>query len=829
MTKDFSKYQHIIDNFKGKVSAKDFEAKFADATQSLNKTERFLLKMEIKRLASPCTRLVDLRGHVDGECRAYEHEGRVHFLDDVAIKVFEQNVNVYGEYTFGVYEALMNTENNFRVMYQREKANPQNSAELQQNQTQKNKEKTQYPATLYRFGPYFDRKEERMNFAIAIKVVVNDKDVLDATSSDISINGCKFRFSKSQSLQVRQIISIRFIGLEQEFQFKNEDKYEYEVRNIHTVEDVQWVGCRRIYRTDESRDGFNKFLNGYIQGNKRRYKVNLDNTIAALKSRIFEQFTLPKSNELPIFLHEVDGVPTPKYALTCHNNQSIYQYWQDERHTSTLHYLVTPERLARLKRVQKQGKALYVYSFIHRSQGKSYFYTADNVQLSDDKAFMTEYLGFAANKGDFMITQLTLLEVNPDYAESRLTLSNTIAKKDQYLNLPMPDDVKETIEQLTYIVVANELAEPNLFKIYHQLNYENISTAKLKTFGHKRQKQGLIVEDVGVNYNNQRSEPRFYYKTPVILEVGGVTWKGVSEDFSASGLKVELEKSAALSASEVVNVTFPQLQKITASFDLKGLPYEVMHINKKKNVLNLRVHVQKHRHIGRAFFKALIEKNKDKLTRDEYAMMRPELAKALRNIYSRSVAIPSLVIQTSGSRYKIEVITCNSDNVKIIDLCQQLSDRQRFYNLYPLLNNLQATTLMHSTLKRMQSRDLPIVDIIYIAIDDSKEIIEQAVSTKLESEFESEQDKKQFIRDALKLGSFTCIQVKLSRVDKPDIEHLSPELNYISSYAIHRGKQLEQEIWSVAGVAQLLDITEEAMTRFHLIPEKENLSHEVMT
>ena len=76
---------------------------------------------------------------------------------------------------------------------------------------------------------------------------------------------------------------------------------------------------------------------------------------------------------------------------------------------------------------------------------------------------------------------------------------------------------------------------------------------------------------------------------------------------------------------------------------------------------------------------------------------------------------------------------------------------------------------------------------------------------------------KMFISRALKRGLFFCIQVKLSRTDDPDMDHLNPELSYISSYAIHRGKQIEQDIWSVSGVIQLLDITQETLMRHELL------------
>ena len=123
MNKDFSKYQKIIDDFSGQVLNSDFEATFSSAAKNVPKTERFLLKMELKRLAAPCTRLIDLRGHVDGECKPFEHEGRTHFLDDIAVKVFTDAFMRYSGYTFGVYEATMSTENNFRIIYQKEKSN----------------------------------------------------------------------------------------------------------------------------------------------------------------------------------------------------------------------------------------------------------------------------------------------------------------------------------------------------------------------------------------------------------------------------------------------------------------------------------------------------------------------------------------------------------------------------------------------------------------------------------------------------------------------------------------------------------------------------------
>ena len=97
--------------------------------------------------------------------------------------------------------------------------------------------------------------------------------------------------------------------------------------------------------------------------------------------------------------------------------------------------------------------------------------------------------------------------------------------------------------------------------------------------------------------------------------------------------------------------------------------------------------------------------------------------------------------------------------------------------------------------------------------------MEARVNTKLESELKNFTVKKMFIKNALKKGSFYAVQVKLCRADEPDMEQLNPELSYIGAYAIHRGKQIEQDIWSVVGAIQCFDISEEVMMRYQLLTQ----------
>jgi hypothetical protein len=123
------------------------------------------------------------------------------------------------------------------------------------------------------------------------------------------------------------------------------------------------------------------------------------------------------------------------------------------------------------------------------------------------------------------------------------------------------------------------------------------------------------------------------------------------------------------------------------------------------------------------------------------------------------------------------------------------------------------SNLFEQQMKKLTASDIAVDELIYIAIKSDISNIERSVTIQLASDFKTPEMKNFFIKKSLKQGDFYSIQLKLSRSDEAHMEHLNPELAYIGSYAIHRGKQLEQEIYSVAGLVQLIDVTQETLLR----------------
>lgn len=118
------KHEALVNELKQYLGNAKFDLIFKSKTAELSKPEQFLIKMEMSRLSQPIDRFIDLRGLVTGQVKPYEHNGKQHFMDDTAIEVFEAAIKQHKGYTLAVYEAVMNTENNFRVLQQKSTTTP---------------------------------------------------------------------------------------------------------------------------------------------------------------------------------------------------------------------------------------------------------------------------------------------------------------------------------------------------------------------------------------------------------------------------------------------------------------------------------------------------------------------------------------------------------------------------------------------------------------------------------------------------------------------------------------------------------------------------------
>ncbi|HCV18583.1 MAG TPA: pilus assembly protein PilZ [Alteromonas sp.] len=810
MNQDLSQYAQIIEQLKPMVKEPEFNQVLQQVASHVPKEKRFLIKMEVKRLARPCMRAIDLRGQVDGECRLYQYDGIRHYLDDVAIEVFEQQVRMFGLYCFGVYEAVLATENNFRVI--REKAEARNEQDVEIPE-KTNNSISQFDVPNINLLSYAKRNEERMNFAVALEVFTETNNSLRATSVDISTKGMKIKLSKEQLFKPGEKIGVYFRGLETEYSLDKKMAIKYQVVSISRKKEFQFLQMKRLQ--DAPNSHFDQFIDKFIHGNKRRYKVNMDNTIDAIINKSCEQYFSPSCPTLPVFIEVKEGRARARFAMANDLNRHILSYWNDEEDELRLGYLLTADRLKQLIQSKHEAPALYVYSFNHIQNGKIYFYSASSDELARHPALSELFIGFGARKVSWRVFKVGIVKVSPKDAYAPLSLPDDVGTKVKRQNARPAPRLMARLQNLAYAVQITDITSDREQLQFSQIKIDRAQLKALKLFGHARNRPPGEIKAFRYKFQEQRMETRYLLRTAVQVLARGQTINGISEDISINGLRIEIDGEYHGDLNMRVLVSLPKLQELTSKFDVSDLHYRVVHISGDKNVLHLRSVAGEDGLPARRFFAELIKSNKSSLKTYPDEEEIPGIGHALRCINAKTPSTLAFVLSKVGGRYLPQVgVLGDAANPRLKTLFSHFAE-QRKMNLEVFFRDraLNAPFIQQS-IKQVKTEHSPVTRELFVAFRPAEKEPADAIDARYEYRFSSDESRQQFIENALTTGQFIAMTITVTVTGKPDLEMLQSEINYIGVYAIHRAKELEERLWSISACVHAVDITDQVLLRF---------------
>lgn len=823
---DLQEHLSIIERLKSLVQTSDFDQMFTMLTSDLPKSKQFLLKMELKRLSQSCDYFIDLRGHVDGDVKPYSFQGKTHYMDEQAIDVFEQGIQDYGQFTLGVYEDVMNTDNNYRVMHRKEteqrvrKALGENTTELDTEEEQL--AKRQHQARHVQFASYISRSEERMNYSITVEIIHKNGKKHAAQTTDISVQGCKLKLAKTVHVEEGSTLGVFFRELEQEFTLDRSTPIHYEVLEVNGQDQkYQQIRLKRIEQNNAQDDEFSAFINKFIRGNKRRYKLNLDNTMDAVIIKGYEQFFVPRTSALAIFISVHQGKSNPQCVLTTENSRSSYHYFQDEQQRSVLPQILSAKRLKQLLKKPATLRCTVLFCFTHAAKGKLYFYSATAEELAEDQELYSLFLGFGAGKKSWKVFQLSLQPTSPKYSQLQFEIPDTTATESAKKGTHLLDGY---LKHLRFMVsVADITTEPNNFW-YQQIRFDKAKLSHLNRFAHAKLAELPFCEAIPVKYVNLRSEARYLYKTAVELFDANkqALPQAFSRDFSPNGMQVESMLPLHVRKGDLVRINLPDLQKISNKYTLSQLPYEIMAVSKSGTIMNLKAVSAEDEHAGKQFFQLLIQNNRSKLTVAEEPVKHPGLAPALRNMYVKALDCFPFYIHRKGIRYDLKAVASGYQANSLHTILQQLEHDPEHLSIEPLIKHNAVSLHFANQLKNMKRQDPPQHYELYMLLsDDWRQSPETGIQCSYDYEFSVEPEKQSFIQHAAATGKqVLAYKIWLSRTGRPDNDYIAKELEYISQYAIHKAKMVEEELWSVVGVGELIDISDEVLIRFAVPPEQ---------
>lgn len=812
-------FEQLIEQLKSVVNEPDFDKIFRSLTQDEDGPTRFQLKMELRRLASPCLQTVDLRNRVAGKCEPYEFLGRRHYFDDVAKDIFERGLRIYnGVFTQDTYEQILAAENNNRVIQEKER---EHALQRQQQHAERVATREEYAAEdsiqspylvdTFQFGEYPYRTEERMNFTVEVRLKDQRFVTKDAVTSDISITGLRVRLNSPWQKKPGDSIDVFFTGLAKEFTLDPNMAIPYTVVSVERQGERTYLSLNRSPSFTSS--SLDKFLQQFINGYKKRYRVNVDNTYQALMNKGHEQFLMPRLGLLPLYFSLRNKQLHADYVLTTDNNRHIVEDWINEHNQIAIGSLFNPRRSQHfIKRLLNNPNASATFlTFSITARGKIYYYSALAEELLKNDYWDT-FVNFAAQKSSFRAYQFRLREINPELSWQPQAVPMEV--QIPYRLQPPSPRVKQALEPLNYLGTLTDISDTIRAFAGRQFDKEKVKA--LKAFLHPPAVP-IRTKDVRLEFVDLRKEQRFSYRSRCRVRVGKLIREGMILDLSVNGLKIQLDDSVPISAEDTVVISFTGFEKQHRKFALREVPYEVVNSDISQTTLNLRVpklqsEEDKDAHSGVSFFKYLIKEHREqlKLLHENTSLNGIELC--LRNLYCQAPpTVPLFLYQNKKRQITLRRAGISTWQTGWSRLLSHLPGSSgESLNIQPFLRGSSLSKEILPPLNDRQRSDRPLQKLLLVKL-----YREQAESV-LQTEWQdcASLDTAvilSFIDQCLPDAIFFAIRVDLSRTGRPDIQFVQAEMSYLSQYAAHRASELEEELWQVYGIAETHDITAEML------------------
>lgn len=761
----------------------DFDILFNRLTEGESKSARFLLKMELNRLWSPCIRILDMRSK-GYPCEVVQHQGMMHYLGEHDKKIFQEALLRYQQhYTTGVYEIVVAN------------AKPQYNQSNELNRTNAN---NRLQIRTLEFGSYHQGREERIHYSSPVTLLLEDGQVIKTKTSNLSVNGLRLFLLEPCTYQLGDACQLIFSGLQKDDpQDVIFSPAHYQIRGDEQEEGQTWLRLS----CEDQRPEFKEYLRKFIQNNKTRHRVSIDFAFTTTEIKGFEQFYLPRLTGLPLFFSHEKNIKL-EYALKTENNQHELEYWRNERNTDLLAGLFNPERMQALLQQPTEQKSTIIYCFTHTLRSHIYFFSATEQELKAS-GLKALFFSVGSKRSSWRVYLFKLEAIDPHLKLEKLIDSN-ISMEQYRLGLVHQLQQLKYVAQLTAVNLDSHLEE------YQQWSPTESDANLLRDFGHPIDAPTFQIELL--HYAQLRREPRYMHKTPVVVKLNGHALIGWTRDISVFGLQVELEASLPCQNGDVVLLSLPKMQDLIRNMKLADLRYRIVNSNNTRTILHLTVDGAPDTHVGREFFEMLIEQNQKKLTMTKEQRHYRGMADSLRNLFVNHQFNYALYVDRHYAS-KLGILGISQHEHSLDKLL--LSADRKEADLQPLFKGPLLKQALMIPLHQARREDRPQVTELFVqyrALPQGK--VQNDI--RFGNEFDSLAEKKEFVSRALALGEFYSVQIRISRTGRPDMEYLAKELHYIAKYAIHKAKQLEEALWSVVGVCDVIDTTEATLQRLDI-------------
>ncbi|UUM31132.1 PilZ domain-containing protein [Vibrio japonicus] len=759
----------------------DFDVVLSQMTKGEAPSVKILVKMELNRIMAPCTKSVDLRGRVKGECREYKLDGRKHWLDDVAFNAYHKKTRKFGGYTEGVWEALCNTHNNFRVM-------KKNGIVLNSYQ---NDEFNPLEVEAINLGYDLKRKENRFKISSQIEFLLPDGHVVHAVTVDLSPSGARFKVPSAFTYKLGDVIEVSFVELAKSSNVEGlQGPIAYRIVGIDESYETDAVKFLRLLKLGDD-DTLAAVIEQFLKTDNQRAKHDNQDKIIRARTRGYEHSYLKHTNCLPVFFSGNEL----KLVLMTEHNQPIWQYWHDERNQQTLSNLFNPQRMSHLTTPGMRGSNNVLYSFTHEHKGKKHFFSMMMPEAKREVRQLFWHIG--AKRNSWKAFRLSIFELSKEEKQE-------LSQHSTELNLDP--------NSLTHCGILQEIGDHSSHQDYLLTDKPGLSSSELNGFKHPRNPE-YNPTCLYFDAKSRRKEPRYRFSSPVVLTTETFqAHTGVTLDLSKHGVSIRLSEPSSLKADDTCELNYRELQLYDKKVLLDAVPYKVVRVSPDGKDVQLAIIEESYTLRTSAFFGRLINHNLDKFITKTELLPSNQLLEGLHDILLDKIVCSPIFIEKKGANLRPKVIGINYPLAAHVALLAKLGDGHS-YSLEPIFKG-RTNTLLAQPMKRIEGAKPQFQELYMMVVKFGTRI--QSVESKLSSEFRNVKERITFIKKAQVMGEFYALRVSSAPVFDAMTALMQKDLEELGQISLHKARNLEKEITGIVGYSELTDITEEVLIRLEL-------------
>lgn len=801
----------------------NFNDRFESVTKSLSKSRRFLVKMEINRLYNECNRDIDLRGRVDGKCFEHKHEGRTHYLDDVALNVFEECLSDYGSYSIGVFEEVTNTKNSYREK-QLQEDEARRQSELDLTNTKKEKENNVVEKKLVVDDEIIIppnsaqkisltnlnvRSEERLNVITQVKIRLANGKTAHAKTTNLSISGAKIKFTDTFEIAIGDTVYVEHIDIEQPEENIISLELAYKIIDITTHNDQRWFNLKRIHQQEE----VDAILESFIKSNRSNSTIDVEHIIKAVRSFGYQYIHLNKMVGLPIFFEKEQDKYKAVFALSNFENKHLLNYWYKQNNVLKIKSLCSHERISRLLEKNEQGKPTLLFCFTHIAKGRKFFYSATEDELAES-GLTDLFMQFGAGKDSWKVYQLYVNHVlehqcyTPDILPNHLKLKEKLTSEQQKHLLKLND-----LKVMAYLL---DISNNENIPLYHSRDPGDKAVKLLQQFGHEdAQDSGLKLIETNTTTMSDRREDRFTYQTKMSINLKRKKYSATSIDFSVHGMQINTTHDLSVTKGDILELSVPLFNQAAKQDEDAILLYEVMRISNEGKIINLKIVVTPETEHGPKTIYRIIKSNQHKLT----TQISPSVSftKSLIQLYSHNVNSLVITISKIKNNYKISQIIEPEVHNNLFDLFSTLSSIKTHCDVSAISKNNLLKELFLVPLQTSNPTSPALHKEVYIQLISEGVTGGYRTVTHFFDEFTTPEKHCEFITQASKEGQLFALRLIMSKTLPMNYKAFSRELIYAAKQASFKTRQLQAEFDAIIATAEIVDILDEIKQRFNCL------------